>query len=435
MKSISGQWADFIAGLSIDSVPASVWERAKVRLLDSLGTGLAAAGLKVPGLALALVEGSSGPCSVLRNPRRMAPADAALVNATMVNGRSQDDFVQKSHAGAVTIPSVLAMAEHAGRAGTEVLAGIVAGYEITGRVYMGGPRMLPRFRATGVAGTVGAAAAAARVLGLEPTMIMNALGTAACFSHGFGQGFLSGTTEVKLNVGMAARSGVSAALLAKHGATASALAFEGDAGFYRGFSNGVEDIGECTRDLGKRFLIEETVYKECPVCIFTQTPIALARAIASEIDPAEIERVTVTAPELTYTNPGFTNVAPYRTHLQAVVSARFCTAAALLGKPVESHDFYDQTEDEDVLRLAEKIDLKLRAEDAGRVDLEVVHRKGTRTVAAVEQEMLFPTKEKVIAKFRRLTKELPVDSDAIVKAVMGVDGMSDIRNLTGLLAG
>src|SRR5690606_22118060 len=100
------------------------------------------------------------------------------------------------------------------------------------------------------------------------------------FAHGFGQGFLSGTDEVKLNVAMASRSGATAALLARHGATASALAFEGDSGFYRAFDGSLENVEAATAGLGERYLIEDTVYKECPVCIFTQTPIALARGLA-----------------------------------------------------------------------------------------------------------------------------------------------------------
>jgi 2-methylcitrate dehydratase PrpD len=435
IDSISGRWAEFIGGLSVGTVPASIVESAKLRLLDCLGTGLAARGLKVPALALAFVGDSHGPATVLAHGRRMAPVDAAFVNATLINGRSEDDFLQKSHPGALTVPAALAVAEAEGRSGAEVLAGIIAGYEIVGRVYMGGPAMLPRFRASGVAGTVGAAAAAAKVYGLEPAVIMNALGCAAVFAHGFGQGYQSGTTEVKLNVGMASRNGLSAATLARLGATASALAFEGDAGFYRAFAGSLEHLDAATRDLGSRYLIAETVYKECPVCIFTQTPIALARSIAAEVRPEDIERVTIRAPELTYTNPGFTNAAPFRTHLQAVVSARFCTAAALLGKPVESHDFYDALEDGDVLALAQRIVLEARPEDNERIDIEVVQRDGVRRAGGVEHDTLFPTREKTMAKFRRLVAGLPFDGEAIIATVMRLEHRADVRQLTDLLRG
>ena len=435
VPTVSGKLADFIHATTFADLPASTVEKARIRLLDCLGPALAARGLHVPSVALAFVKGNEGPATVIGHAERLPVIDAAFVNATLVNGRSQDDFLQKSHPGALTVPPALAVGEAQGRSGADVLLAIVLGYEVVGRVYMGGPRMLPRFRASGVAGTVGAAATAAKLLGLDATRTMHALGCGAVFSHGFGQGFLSGTNEVKLNVGMASRNGTSAALLARHGATASALAFEGDAGFYRAFDGSLEDVAEATRGLGERYLIEETVYKECPVCIFTQTPIALAREVAPRVDPAKIRKVVITSPELTHTNPGFTNVAPFRTHLQAVVSARFCAAAALLGRPVEEHDFYDRLEDREVLALAEKIELRAHPRETERVEIEVLLADGAVKVDGIENDTLRPTADKVIAKFRRLTAGVEgVDPERILEAVMRVERLAGIGELTKLLS-
>jgi 2-methylcitrate dehydratase PrpD len=298
---------------------------------------------------------------------------------------------------------------------------------------MGAPGMLPAFRASGVSGTVGAAATGAKMYGLDIATTMNALGAAACFAHGFGQGFVSGTTEVKFNVGMASRQGLSAAILARLGATASAVAFEGDVGYFRAFGRNLDHLEEATKGLGETWLIEETVYKECPICIFTQTPVALAKQIASRLDVAQVERITLTAPDLTYTNPGFLNDKPYKTHLQAAISARFCTAAALLGKPVESYELYDQLDEPEVLALAEKIELVNRPADTERLDLEVVQRNGTFRASGVEHDTLFPSKEKVIAKFRRLTGPLPVDTEKVLAVILDLENVDDIRVLTDLL--
>ncbi len=431
---VSGRFATFIEAVALARLSPNVVEKARLRLLDCLGTGLAARGLQVPGIALAFIAGNTGPATLIGRKERVPVIDAAFANATVINGRSEDDFMQKSHPGALTVPTALAVGEAEALSGAAVLEAIVAGYEITGRVYMGGPAMLPRFRASGVAGTVGAAATAAKLFRLDTAGIMNALGCGAVFAHGFGQGYLSGTNEVKLNVGMASRNGVTAAMLARLGATASPEAFEGPAGFYRAFSNSVADIAAATRDLGRTYLIEETVYKECPVCIFTQTPIALARSIASQVSVDEIERVTIRAPELTFTNPGFTNVAPYRTHLQAAVSARFCTAAALLGRPVEDHDFYDAVDDREVLALAGKIHLESRPADPERVDIEVVQRDGTVYAGGIEHDTLYPTPDKIVAKFRRLTRALPeVPAERIIEVVMRLEEVRDINELTELL--
>lgn len=436
VPTVSGRLAHFIHGLRFADLPPHVVELARLRLLDCLSTALPARGLPVPEAARGLALASRGEATLIGYGERVSAPDAAFVNATLVNGRSQDDFLEKSHAGAVSLPAALAVAEAERRSGAELLVAMIAGYEVTGRIHRGGPGMLPRFRASGVAGTVGAAAAAARALRLDVPQTMNALGIAACFAHGFGQGFLSGTMEVKLNVGMASRSGVAAALLAKGGATASPLAFEGDAGFYRAIANSVEHVAEATRDLGARFLIEDAVYKECPVCIFVQTPIALARAIAARIDPAAVERVVVRSPELTHTNPGFTNEAPFASHLQAAVSARFCVAAALLGRPVESYEFYDDPTDPEVLALAGRIDLVMRPEDRERVEVEVGLRGGeTVRESAVEMDMLRPSKERVVAKFRRLAGPVPgIDAERVLEAVMRLETTEDVSAFTALLA-
>jgi 2-methylcitrate dehydratase PrpD len=432
-QTISGQLADFIHRVSFDDLPRPVVETAKVRVLDCLSTGIAAHGLHVPSVALAFVKGNSGPSTVIGEAERVPPVDAAFVNAALINGRSQDDFLQKSHPGALTVSAALAVGEAEGRSGRELLAAVVHGYEVTARMYLGGPGMLPQFRASGVAGTVGAAATAAKLLGFDAERIRHALGLGAIFAHGFGQGFLSGTNDVKLNVAMASRNGVSAVLLARHGATSSPIAFEGEVGYFRAFDRSVDHAWEAVRGLGERFLIEDTVYKECPVCIFTQTPIALAKRVAPKVKPEKIEKVVLTSPELTHTNPGFTNVAPFGTHLQAAVSARFCTAAALLGRPVDKHECYDALQDREVIALAEKIELRPRPEDRDRLDIEVTAGGKTVKVSGIENDTLRPTPEKVLAKFRRLTEGSGVDAERVIEAVMGLDSASSLAELTRLL--
>lgn len=435
LPSVSGRWAEFTHGLRLEDLPERVVECTKARLLDCLATALPARGMKVPELARALAQGSQGEASVIGHADTLGPADAAMVNATLVNARSQDDFLEKSHAGAVTVPAAFAIGETRRRSGAEVLLSLVAGYEVVGRAYRGGPTMLPRFRATGVAGTVGAAATAARLLGLDAVATRHALGTAACFAHGFGQGFFSGTTEVKLNVGMASRSGVAAALLASHGATASPIAFEGDAGYYRALSNTVDQVGRATEGLGEAFLIEETVYKEWPVCIFNQTPIALALDVARRAGSVPIERVVIRSPYLTHTNPGFTVSAPFTTRLQAAVSVRYCVAVALLGRAIETQECYDQFSDPEILALCERTDLEMRSEDAENVTLEARLADGrTLSATAVEMDMLRPTTDKVIAKFRRNTASLAgLDPERILETVMRLERLPDIGELTRLL--
>lgn len=436
--SISTQFAHAIGAMSLQTLPAAVVEETKLRILDSLATAIAAKGLPVPGVAASLVGENRGKATIIGQPHGVPAIDAAWVNATLVNGRSQDDFLYKSHPGAIAVPAALAIAEQEGGSGADFIAAVVAGYEITARVYLGGPGMLPRFRATGVAGTIGAAAAASRMLGLDAERTRNALGCAAVFASGFGAGFLSGTMDVKLNVGMACRNGVSAALLARAGATASDLAFEGEAGFYLAIAGTTEHAPAATRELGERYLVGDTVYKEYPVCIFVQTPMTLARELAEHhaLRADRIERVAVQVCELTYTNPGFTNVAPFTSALRARVSARFCVAAALLGKPIDDHDFYECIDDPDVLALAERIDLVLDRQSVDAVKVTVKHDGNTLALTGIEGETLRPSRERVIAKYRRLCAGiLGPKTDTLLREVLDLADLPHLRDLAGSLRG
>jgi 2-methylcitrate dehydratase PrpD len=433
---VSSQLAGFIHATSFANLPPAVIEQAKSCVLDCLGTALAARDLPVPAIALKFVQANRGEASIFGHDQRVPAVDAALVNATLINGGTHDDFLYKSHPGAVTIPAAMAIAEEEGSSGAEFLVSIVLGYELVARAYLGGPSMLPAFRATGVAGAIGAAAAAAKLLKLQPTGIMNALGCATMFASGFGEGFMSGTMDVKLNVGWASRSGVSAALLARLGATAAPRAFEGESGFLKAFAGTSEHAAAMVRDLGQPFLIDDVVYKKRPVCIFVQTPMQLAHELAQEnqFDPANIERVIIHAPQATFTNPGFRNVAPFATQLQARISASFCTAAALLGMPLESPDLYQRTNDPDVLAVAQKIELRNLPDETERVTVEVI-TNGTRFAkTGVEMDMMRPTLAKVIAKFRRLTADLPDDrSERLLEMVLNIEHVKHIRQLTDLL--
>jgi 2-methylcitrate dehydratase PrpD len=436
-RPIATQLGDFIHATQYDDLPADTVAQAKSRLLDALGTALAARQLPVPSLARKFVAANRGGATLIGENHRAPAIDAAFVNATLVNGCTHDDFLEKSHPGAVTVPAALAVAEEESKNGRELLTSIVLGYELVARAYLGGPTMLPKFRGSGVAGAFGAAAAAGKLLGLSSVELAHALGCSAMFASGFGEGFRSGTMDVKLNVGWACRSGVSAAQLARFGATAAPLVFEGESGFFRAFAGTAELADAAVRGLGERFLIDDVVYKERPVCIFVQTPVHLALNLMQQhkLDPAAIERVSIRAPLPTLTNPGYQNVAPYESPLKARISVRFTVAAALLGKPVDAYAFYEQTRAPDVLALADKIELlEPEAGQDGRVDITAICNGVAYRMSGLEMDSLRPTTQKIVAKFRRLTTDLPPTTvEHILQTVLALEDVRDIRELTSLL--
>ena len=434
---IARDLSQFIFNTQFEDLSPATVTLAKMCVLDAVATSLAARDLPVPEVARKFVRHNHGRATIVGHDQRVPALDAAFVNATLVNGCTHDDFLQKSHPGAVTIPAAMAIGEEQDSDGQSFLTSVVVGYDLVARAYLGGPDMLPFFRGSGVAGAVGAAAAAGKMLGLNPAELLNALGCSTMFASGFGEGFHHGTMDVKLNVGWAARSGVSSALLAQCGATAAPTTFEGKSGYFQAFARSVDQAHEATRDLGKRFLIHDVIYKERPVCIFVQTPVHLALMLRQQhgLEPVNIVRVRIRAPLATLTNPGFQNVHPYQAPLKARVSARFTVAAALVGRPVERYAFYEQFTDPEVLALAERIDLlEPAADQGGRVDVEVDCGGMTYALSGLEMDTLQPSEEKIVAKFRRLTAALPADrSEEILERVLNLENLGRIQDLTALL--
>jgi 2-methylcitrate dehydratase PrpD len=118
---VSRKFARFIVQTTAESLPPSIVALAKARLLDSLSTAIAATELPVPTAAASIIGNNTGDSTVIGRNGRVPAADAAFVNATLVNGRTQDDFLCKSHPGAVTIPPSLALAEQFDRSGADVM--------------------------------------------------------------------------------------------------------------------------------------------------------------------------------------------------------------------------------------------------------------------------------------------------------------------------
>ncbi len=431
---VAEEWANFIESTHFRDLPVHVVEIVKARILDCISTAIESSHLTVPKVALKFIGSQTGCATVFGKQSTFPPIDAAFVNATFINGSTHDDFLYKSHAGAVVIPAALAVAEEQRSSVEDLIVSIALGYEIVARTYLGGPMMLPKFRATGVAGAIGAAAAAGKLYKLDRTELISALGCAAMFASGFGEGFKTGTMDVKLNVGWASRTGVSAARLAACGASATETAFEGESGFYLAHANSLSSVSGSTEGLGNRFLIEDTVYKELPICIFVQTPVYLALQLMKKekLNPMKIESVSIRAPQETLTNPGYKNTAPFASPLKARISARFTTAAALLGKPVETYEFYDDTENAQVLALAKKIQLLEPLPDqGGRVDLQVTCGGNIFEISGEEMETLFPTMEKVSAKFRNLVRRYPEDwSESVLDKVLHLEQLTNISDLS-----
>src|SRR3569832_476795 len=171
--------------------------------------------------------------AVLGRGEKIDMASAALVNGITSHTFDFDDTHLKTiiHPAGPVISAVLALAEQNNLSGRDVIDAVVVGIDVACRI---GNTMYPNhydrgWHITGSTGMLGAAAACARLLKLDEEKTAMALGIAASQPVGFREQF--GTMTKPFHPGGAARAGLTSALLASRGFTASRKAIEAPRGF------------------------------------------------------------------------------------------------------------------------------------------------------------------------------------------------------------
>jgi 2-methylcitrate dehydratase PrpD len=268
--------------------------------------------------------GESDEATVFGAPRASAAA-AAFANGVASHILELDDVHKGAtlHGAAPIIPAALAVAEREHANGACFLLAVAIGYEAALRIGEAvNPSHYRFWHPTGTAGTFGAAAAAASLLGLDASQTLDALGSAGTQAAGLWEFNADGAMSKHLHPGKAAMDGVLSADLAQLGFTGASRILEGDRGFFRAMSEQY-DSSRITDGLGSHWKISENCFKLHSCCGHTHTAIdaALELRSAEPIRSIEIE---------TY-GPGFEIVkeANPRTPYQAKFSIAYCVAAAL----------------------------------------------------------------------------------------------------------
>ncbi len=293
-------------------------ERAKQRVLDLVGVALAARHDPAVAAVNELVNewGGTAQASVWSaSGQRVPAASAALVNGTMAHALDFDDTHLPSilHPSASVVPAALAAGESVGASGAEVLAAAAVGTEVCVRVGMASYDPAARnhilfdrgLHATSICGALGAAAAAARLMGLGASQISDAMGIAARMGAGLIEANRTGGSVKRVHCGWAAHSGIAAASLARHGMTGPPTVLEGRFGFFRALSDGRFDPAAVTEGLGSRWESDRIFVKPYPTNHFTHAGIDAARALVAQ----GVEPSTITAMELGLPAPVLPSIA------------------------------------------------------------------------------------------------------------------------------
>jgi 2-methylcitrate dehydratase PrpD len=266
--------AEFAAGLRFEDIHAPVLRRTEDLFLDWLGSVLAGKGAR-PVEAIAAFARSmgptDGPSEVLISRTRSSPLFAAMVNAAASHVAEQDDVHNGSvfHPAAVVFPPVLAVAQAIGASGRELLTASVVGYEVGIRVgeFLGRSHY-KIFHTTATAGTVAAAAAVGRLLGLDAAHMLHAFGSAGTQAAGLWEFLRDAADSKQLHTAKAAADGLMAAYLARDGFTGAQRILEGPQGLAAGMSSDA-DPAKLTDRLGQRWALAETSFKFHASCRHT----------------------------------------------------------------------------------------------------------------------------------------------------------------------
>ena len=334
--------AEFVANHPSRGWSDAVDHEAHRTFLNWLGCAVGASGHDAAIAALAAVRmlQPAPQASIVGRADKVDMASAALINGISSHTFDFDDTHLKTiiHPAGPVASALLALAEHTGASGRTMIDALVIGIDVSCRI---GNAMYPDhydrgWHITGSTGTVGAAAACARLLGLNADQCQMAMGIAASQPVGMREQF--GTMTKPFHPGGAARAGLMSALLAQQGFTASPRALEAPRGMMQTIST-KNDWREVTEQLGQRFEIALNTYKPFACGIVVHPSIdACAQLRAQGVRAEEIARIDLRVHSLVLELTGKKEPAD---GLQAKFSVYHGCAAGLLFGIAAEAEFSD----------------------------------------------------------------------------------------------
>jgi 2-methylcitrate dehydratase PrpD len=363
---IAARLASFAVSTESEAIPPGVRSRAVLHVLDTFGCGLAAVGTGAGrhATAVAADQGGRAESTLLGAPARVPAAVAALANGTRCHALDFDDTHEEGicHSSTVVAPAAFAVGEAYDRSGREVLDAYVVGSEVALRIAMGSAEGLYArgFHPTGVCGAFGAAAAAARLAGLDASVATHALGIVGSFAAGLFEYLSDGTQTKPLHAGWAAQAGVQAARLAEAGATGPSTVIEGRFGLLASHTDSERGATAMVEALGETWELENISIKPFPACHFvhSSTWAAADLAEAHGLTPGDVAEILVRIPpegEALVLEPLSAKHEP-RTPYDAKFSLPFTVAHRLVhGRLGVSSFSAESIRDPDVLALARRV--------------------------------------------------------------------------------
>jgi 2-methylcitrate dehydratase PrpD len=434
---LTGALADLVLRTTWADLTPQAVTVAKQCLLDWLGVTLAGRDEPLVRILLDEVAGETQAeeCSLIGFGRRVSMQNAALINGAMSHALDFDDVITvMGHPTVPVAPAAFALGERLSASGREVALAFVLGVEAECRVgrLLGHSHYAKGWHGTATYGTFGAAAAAAKLLGLDRQQTLHAFGLAGTQAAGLKSAF--GTMAKPLHPGKSAQNGLFAARLARRGFTSDADILGSAQGFAATQSTTLNPA-DFLAGHPHGFYVVDALFKYHAACYLTHDAIEAANALRGDygLNPDQVEQVRV---RVHPTHMGVCNIQDPRTGLECKFSLRMTTALALAGEDTfQDGLFSDETAlRPDLVRLRDRVSVEATAEGQGST-VEVALKDGrrlSRTVnVAIPMRDLDAQQARVERKFMHLAERVVgrARADEIASACRDLDQFPSIGRL------
>lgn len=351
MATLIEKLTDFVLRTRYEDISEDARHKAKQCILDTLGVTLAGSKdpIQKPVLDYLREIGGKEQSTVIGFGMKTSAPHAAFANGIFGHVLDFDDYTFSfiGHATVVVVPVILALGELLKSSGKDLLTAFLIGTEVQWKVGEAlvsyGNHYDKGWHSSGTVGTLGAAAAAGKLLQLDSERMANAFSIAASEASGMREQF--GTMTKSFHVGRAADNGITAALLAKGGFTGAKTALDGDTGMFRLMADEY-DLSKIN-GLGKPWGLLDpdsrrgVIFKLYPCC---GSGDGVNDGIFSLIEEYNIRAEDVESVECFAHEKKFRNLRYHhpQTGLEAKFSLEYWMAAALLERNLGLEQFTDE---------------------------------------------------------------------------------------------
>ena len=302
MSTIVKELSTYVADMRYEDIPAEVVQQTKRLLIDTIGCALG--GYRSPtyeiAQSIAAEVTSTRAATVMVSGLKTSADLATFVNGVMIRFLDYNDgYTSTGESGhpSDSIAAALSVAELMHRSGKELLAAIVAAYEVFCRV-CDAVDLKPLGYDHVTVGCMASAAAAARLMGLPAEQLAHAFNLAVAANVALYQTRIGHVSMWKgCAYANASRNAVFAATLAARGMTGPAPVFEGVGGYFKAVTRTPFQLAPMG-GRGGSYKIMECSIKRFPLGQYSQTVVEAALELREKIagpdDVAEVRIETVT---------------------------------------------------------------------------------------------------------------------------------------------